>query len=151
MTEAQDSRHPDPRIGLTITRLDLEAPRPRPDPVGGGPRLLRLVNARSGRIANNRLKGGPVELCDGPWEIVDNEYRGTMPGTVSQNVIAAHHHHRPGRARQPGPADWPERQDMAVPGADGQRVERSIEENVVVGIGPRDDDTIPRPTPPRSS
>lgn len=144
VTEIVDNSHPDPRIGLTLTNLDLEAP-PAADPSGWAeaPRLMRLVNATSGRVANNRLKGGPVELCDGPWEVVGNVSTGTMPGTASPNVIAAHNHHdllvRGNRAGSVGPSGKTWRFLVMT----GSGYNDRIEENVVVGIGPRDDDTIP--------
>jgi glycosyltransferase involved in cell wall biosynthesis len=146
VTETSDGSHPDPRIGLSFTRLDLEAPPAASTSAGtweDAPRLMRLVNARSGRIANNRLRGGMIELGGGPWEIVENEYLGTPPGTVSPAVIAAHHSHdlvvRRNRARPEVPSGKTWRFLVVT----GSGAFDRVEENSVVGIGPRDDDTIP--------
>jgi hypothetical protein len=144
MTESGDNSHPDPRIGLRFTNLDLEAP-PAANPGGweDAPRLLRVVNARSGRVAGNRLRGGMIELGEGPWEIVENTYQGTPPGTVSPAVIAAHDGFdlivRKNRARPAGPSGKTWRFLVLT----GSGANDRIEENEVVGIGPRDDDSIP--------
>jgi hypothetical protein len=144
MTETNDNSHPDPRLGLTFTNLDLEAP-PAASPGGweDAPRLLRLVNARSGRVARNRLRGGMIELGEGPWEILENTYVGTPAGTVSPAVIAAHNGFdltiRRNRARPAGSSGKTWRFLVLTGSGAGDR----IEENEVVGIGPRDDDTIP--------
>jgi hypothetical protein len=143
MTELGDRTHADSRIGLSFTNLDLEAP-PVADPAGWqeAPRLFRLVNSRSGRIANNRLRGGSIEVFGGPWEIVANEYRGTPPGTVNHAVIAVHDGfdlvvHK-NRAYSAGPSGKTWRFLVQT----GSGAFDRIEENEVVGIGPRDDDTI---------
>jgi hypothetical protein len=144
MTPIDDNRHPDPRVGVTLTNLDLESP-----PAGGSqpwedaPRLLRLINARSGRVAGNRLKGGLIEFGQGPWEIVDNVHDGTPSGTVSPSVFAGHDTHdlllagNSARPAQGAGKTW--RFLVLTGGGANDRVER----NVVVGIGPRDGDTIP--------
>ena len=146
MTETLDNSHPDPRIGVIVDATSTSRRPPPPTRTAGRrpPGLLRLVNARGGRVAKNRLKGGPVELCDGPWEIVENDFQGTVPGTVSPNVIAAHSSYdlvvqgQPGRGRS-GPSGKTWRFLVLT----GSGANDRIEENVVVGIGPRDDDTIP--------
>jgi hypothetical protein len=141
VTDANDGS---PRVGLSFTRLDLEAP-PAANPSGweDAPRTFRLVNARSGRVANNRIRGGTIELCEGPWEIVDNDYLGTLPGTVSYCVIGAHYCYdlvvRGNQARSVAPSGKTWRFLVMTGSGSGDR----IEDNVVTGIGPRDDDTIP--------
>jgi hypothetical protein len=144
LTEISDNSHLDPRIGLRLTNLDLEPP-PAANPQGWeeAPRLMRLINARSGRVAGNRLKGGPIEFSEGPWEILDNEFRGTAPGTVSPAVFAGHNTFdlvvRGNRAKNLGPSGKTWRFLVLT----GSGANDRIEENQVVGIGPRDDDTIP--------
>jgi hypothetical protein len=144
VTEVPDNSHPDPRIGMTFTRLDLEAP-PAANPGGWveAPRTFRLVNARGGRVANNRIKGGTIELSEGPWEIAENDYQGTAPGTVSPSVIAAHFCHdlvvKRNRAQPVGPSGKTWRFLVLT----GSGTNDRIEDNVVTAIGPRDDDTIP--------
>src|SRR5262249_11305117 len=96
-----------------------------------------------GRVASNRLKGGPVEFTDGPWEVVGNTFEGTMPGTVSPNVFAAHSVHdlvlKDNRAHPVGPSGKTWRFLVLT----GSGANDRIEDNVVERLGPRDDDTIP--------
>ncbi|MGE3822330.1 MAG: hypothetical protein AB7I30_23195 [Isosphaeraceae bacterium] len=107
------------------------------------PKLMRLLNATSGRIANNRLIGGPVEFFGGPWVVEGNTFLGTPANTFSPVVFAAHKPH-----------DLIVRNNQATSNALGGKTWRfllltnrghgdRIENNVVAGIGPRDDDTIP--------
>ncbi len=137
-------RPDDPKRGLTIAGLDLEGP-PAADPSGWAEatRLLRLVSARSGRIAGNRLRGGLVEFFGGPWQVVDNDYRGTTPGTFSPCVIGAHGPHdllvKGNRTRAEGPSGKTWRFLVLT----DRGAEDRVEDNVIEGIGPRDDDTIP--------
>ena len=118
MTDSLEPGYNDPKFNVVFTRLDLEIP-PVADQRGWveAVRLMRLIGARSGVIAGNTLRGGPIEFFQGPWRIVDNEFRGTVPGTVSHGVFAAHGPHdllvRGNRARDQR-AQW---QDLAVPDA----------------------------------
>ncbi len=54
---------------------------------------MRLCHVRSGAIAENILRGGPIEFFEGPWQIVDNQFRGTPPGTFSPGVFTGHDVH----------------------------------------------------------
>ena len=54
---------------------------------------MRLIGAKNGVIADNILRGGPIEFFDGPWRIVDNDFRGTLPGTFSHGVFTGHGTH----------------------------------------------------------
>jgi hypothetical protein len=144
-TDNLDAGAPDdPKKNLTIAGLDLEGP-PADDPSGwaDAPRLLRLVSARSGRIEGNRLRGGPIEVVGGPWQVVDNDYRGTPPGLVSPCVVAAHGSHdllvKGNRARPEGRSGKTWRFLVMT----NRGAEDRVEDNVIEGIGPRDDDTIP--------
>lgn len=107
------------------------------------PKILRLLDATSGRIANNKLVGGPVEFFGGPWVVEGNTFLGTPANTFSPVVFAAHKPH-----------DLIVRNNRAQPNALGGKTWRFllltnrghgdiIEGNVVEGIGPRDDDAIP--------
>jgi hypothetical protein len=129
---------------IVLTNLDIEAP-PVSAPRGHSPApiLIRLFGARSGQIAGNILKGGVIELFGGPWEIVDNDYRGTVPGTVAPGVFATHNTHdlvvRRNRVQPRGPSGKTWRFLVMTGSGHGD----CVSENTVIGIGPRDDDTIP--------
>lgn len=129
---------------LTLTHLDLEIP-----PVADGSgwvealRLMRLVRAQNGVIAGNVLKGGPIEFFDGPWRIVDNDFRGTVPGTFSHAVFTGHGAHdlivRGNRARDHSPAGKTWRFLVLT----WQGYSDVIEHNVIEGLGSLEGDTIP--------
>ena len=54
---------------------------------------MRLIRSRSGLIAGNVLRGGTIEFLQGPWRIIDNDFRGTVPGTFSHGVFTGHGTH----------------------------------------------------------
>jgi hypothetical protein len=138
------SPHDDPKVDITLTNLDIEAP-PVADPRGRSPApsLIRLFRAASGRVVGNVLKGGAVELFGGPWQVLNNDYRGTVPGTVATTAFGTHQTHdlvvRGNHARPIGPSGKTWRFLVMTTGGHGDRVE----DNTVEAIGPRDDDTIP--------
>ena len=84
-----------------------------------------------------------VELFDGPWVIEGNEFRGTVPGSFSPGVFAVHDPHelvvRNNRAQKVEPSGKTWRFLVLTNRGDHDRVEN----NVIEGIGPRDDDKIP--------
>lgn len=143
-TDNRDRGHDDPKFDVTIARLDIEIPPPA-NPSGWveAMRLIRLTNARSGTIAGNVLRGGVVEFFGGPWQILDNEYKGTPPGTYSHSVFTGHGTH-----------------DMVLKGTHARPVEPSgktwrflvlthqgdndhVVSNIVEDLGSREGDTIP--------
>ena len=145
MTDNLDPGYDDQKVNVVFTRLDLEIPAVE-NPRGWveAMRLMRLAHARSGVIAENVLRGGPIEFFDGPWQIVDNEFRGTPPGTFSHGFLTGHDVHdllvRGNRLVRPAA----QRQDLAVPGPDRLPARRiASSDNTIEGIGARDDDTIP--------
>jgi hypothetical protein len=143
-TDNLDKDPKDPKVGLLFTGLDIEAP-PAADPSKWSeePRLIRLASATSGRIVGNVLKGGSIEVLSGPWEIANNEYRGTVPGKFSHAFIALHYTHdvtvRGNRAKPVGPSGKTWRFLVMTGCGVGDR----IEDNTSEAIGIRDDDTIP--------
>ena len=88
-------------------------------------RLIRLTNARGGMIAGNILRGGPIEFFDGPWQLLNNDFRGTPPGTHLARHLRRPRHVRRADPGQPGQAGPACRQDLAVPRADPPRLGRS--------------------------
>lgn len=67
-------------VDIVLSHLDLN-----PSPVGSGrPAVSRLIRSAfndSGRISNNTLTGATTEFFDGPWLVLDNDYRGAVAGT----------------------------------------------------------------------
>ena len=94
-------------------------------------------------IEANVLRGGMIEFFDGPWRIVDNDFRGTPPGTYSHAVFAGHGTHdivvRGNKTRSDGPSGKTWRfLVLTWFGADDV-----VEGNTIEQVGARDDDTIP--------
>jgi hypothetical protein len=151
LTDSLDGRTaPDPKIGLTFTGLDLESP-PSANPATWeeASRLFRLVGAEGGgRIEANSLRGGPIEFFGGPWQVLNNDFRGTPAGTFSYGAVAAHDPHdlvvRGNRTRALGPSGKTWR--FLVMTNSGYR--DRVEENRVEEVGPRDNDTIPSANAP---
>jgi hypothetical protein len=144
MTDNFDHGHDDLKVNVAFTRLDLEIP-PAEKREGWveAMRLIRLIRAQSGAITGNTLRGGPIEFFDGPWQIVDNEFRGTLPGTFSHGFITGHNTHdlliRGNRLISPQPSGKTWRFLVLT----GYSAHDRIERNTVEGVGARDDDTIP--------
>jgi hypothetical protein len=144
MTDNLDSGHDGLKVNVVFTRLDLEVTVV--ENRGGWSeslRLFRLIRAQSGAVTANRLRGGPIEFFDGPWHVVDNEFRGTPPGTFSHGFVTGHNTHdlviRNNRLSSPEPSGKTWRFLVLT----GYSALDRIEGNVVEGIGARDDDTIP--------
>jgi hypothetical protein len=145
LTDNLDGLPPDPKIGLSFTNLDIEAPRSaNPSVWEEAPRLLRLVGAEGGgTIKGNTFRGGSIQFFDGPWIVSDNDYRGTQPGTVSSGFIGSFMprdvviSNNRVRSLEPSGKTW--RFLVMV----GQGSHDRVVGNTVIGIGPRDDDTIP--------
>jgi len=144
MTDNLDPGQDDFKPNIVLTHLDLEVP-----PVENSgkwvpaTRLMRLLRARCGVVANNILRGGPVEFFEGPWRIADNDFRGTQPGTASSCVFVGHGTRdlviRGNRTHSPSPSGKTWR--FLVLG--GYSSDDVIEHNTIEEIGARDDDTIP--------
>ena len=91
MTDNFDPGYDDLKFNVVFTKLDVENPAVNnPGTWSEAVRLLRLCHARSGVIAGNVLRGGPIEFFDGPWQIVNNTFRGTVPGTFSHGFLTGH-------------------------------------------------------------
>jgi hypothetical protein len=139
-----DERHDERQPNISITRLDLEGPPvENPREWVEAVRLMRLQHATSGVVAENVLRGGPIEFFDGPWQILDNDYRGTPVGTFSHGVFTGHETHdlvvRGNRTRADGPSGKTWRFLVLT----GRSAHDLIEQNTIGALGARDDDTIP--------
>jgi hypothetical protein len=135
--------------GLTFTRLDVQAPPPATS-WEEAPRLFRVVGESSGVIEGNVLKGGTIELFRGPWRIVDNRQDGTHAGAFNYTMIGIHDPHdvliAKNRAKplERGGKSW---RWLVLTGR-GENI--SVEDNVIEGVGPRDDDKVPDPNSPET-
>jgi hypothetical protein len=143
-TDNQDQGHDALKVGLTLTGLDLETPAATdPSKWVEDVRLMRFTNARAGVVSKNVLRGGPIEFFDGPWQFMENDFRGTPAGTFSYAVFAGHGTHdvviRGNRTSQAPNSGKTWRFLTLTQRGSNDR----IEDNVIEGIGSREDDTIP--------
>jgi hypothetical protein len=144
LTDSFEPGYNDLKSNVVFRNLDLEVP-PADDPSKWveALRLYRLVGASSGAVVGNRLRGGSIEFFHGPWQILDNEFQGTPPGTISHSVVVGHFTHdlliRGNRLSSPPPSGKTWRFLVLTGSSLFDRVER----NVIEGVGARDDDTIP--------
>ena len=142
----------DPRMDVEIARMDLEGP-PVPGPVPPGkllpsPFLMFLEDARSGRVAGNRLRGGTTDVIGGPWQITDNTYEGAMPGTMEWDTFAGHYLHDLLVARNVLSPPARCGQDLALSRPDPVGDARPRCGQHVRGVGIRDGDGVPNPNTP---
>lgn len=77
------------KVGLSLTRLDIEAPGASSSSYEEAINLMNFEGRNAGRVAGNILKGGCVQLGAGPWEVVDNDYRGAVANTVAPTFLNA--------------------------------------------------------------
>lgn len=138
-TDDRDQVPVDLKHRITLARLDLQSP-PGSSPWEEAPSMIRVISASGGRIERNTFKGGSILFAEGPWSIVDNVHRGTMPGTFSNGLYAGRSTHdlvfTGNRARPEGPSGKAWRFLVLT-----QRGAHDlIKGNVVEGVGPREDD-----------
>ncbi len=144
MTDNLDQGHEDLKVNVTFTRLDLEIPPvEKPEAWVEALRLMRLIRAKCGVIEGNILRGGMIEFLDGPWRIVDNDFRGTPPGTSSHPVFGGHGTHdvliQGNKTHAVGPSGktW---RFLVLTWYGANDV---VEGNTIEQVGASDDDTIP--------
>lgn len=149
-TDNYDVGFYDPLVNLVFQNLDLQSPPASSTDWEEAVRLFRLANAQSGTIQNNTLKGGTTEFFNGPWLISGNTYHGTPPHTVSYGVFAGHYTHDVriiGNTIQ-GSSESSKTWRFAV--LTQASVNDVIADNVVSGVGPKDDDVLPNPNAPET-
>jgi hypothetical protein len=146
-TDNDDAPNGDPLLALTFTKLDLQAP-PASTAWEEAAHLLRLANAGSGTIADNRLYGGTTEFFGGPWTVTGNTFLGTPPNTFTYTAFAMHYTH-----------DVTVAGNTVAPQGQGGKTWRflvmtengigdTIRNNTVIGVGPMDADTVVNPNAP---
>ncbi|QDV33600.1 hypothetical protein [Tautonia plasticadhaerens] len=134
-------------VHVEIRDLDLEAP-PASSDWERAPNTIRLIDTDSGAIERCAFKGGEITLFNGPWRISGNRHRGTQPGTFSGSFLS-------GRSTRdleildneirPEPGSGKLYRFLAL--AD-RGVGVTIRGNMVIGVGPMDDDERPHPNAP---
>lgn len=142
----------DPRANIVLEKLDIQGssvPLPAdPKKTPEAAYLVRFEGATSGKIIGNRLRGGTVDIYNGPWLIADNQYVGAMPGTFVYDAFGAHWVHDLTLERnrisriEPAGKTW----RFISMNQRGQSI--TIRDNDVSGVGMRDDDTIPNQNTP---
>lgn len=145
-TDRGEPDYSDPKRNITIENLCILSPESAdPSQLAESPRLLHFATAASGRIIGNELRGGMVEVVRGPWIIRGNVYLGCQPGfwawdfittRWTHDVIVENNHLRP----LPGSGKTWRFLVLAAYGFNN-----IVRNNVVEGIGVRNDDTIPNP------
>ena len=133
-----------PKVHLVFEQLDLEGPPAvSGKPFVEAPKLMRLLNATSGRIVGNALRGGVIECFEGPWVFENNDYRGTFPGTTATAVFVVHDPHdvlaRNNTIRPVGASGKTWRFLIFT----GRGAYDRVENNTIEQVGPRDDDVVP--------
>ena len=144
MTDNLDPHYDERKENVTFTHLDIESP-----PVDTknawveSPRMMRLIGAASGKIANNVLRGGTIEFLQGPWRILDNDFRGAVPGTFSHGLFTGHATYdlvlKGNRARDVGASGKTWRFLVLS----GQGFNDVVERNISDGLGTLEGDSIP--------
>ena len=144
MTDNLDPHYDERKENVTFTHLDIESP-----PVDTknawveSPRMMRLIGAASGKIANNVLRGGTIEFLQGPWRILDNDFRGAVPGTFSHGLFTGHATYdlvlKGNRARDVGASGKTWRFLVLS----GQGFNDVVERNISDGLGALEGDSIP--------
>lgn len=138
-SDDRDKDRRDPKAGLRLAGLDIEAPLPVSD-WEMSPHPFRLLTAANGVIERNRLRAGRIELEGGPWRVVENEHRGAHPGSYAHAVLSVHRTHdlvvERNRVHVEGPSGKTWRFLVMTQGGTGD----VVRDNRVSGVGPVDAD-----------
>jgi hypothetical protein len=146
-TDNFDPNNGQPIEDVILTHLDLQAP-PAATSWEQTPSLMRLVSAQSGVVANNTLKGGTTEFIGGPWQIVGNNYEGTVPNTYTYGAFAGHYTHDVTIANNTVEPVGPSGKTWRFLVLTQYGTNDVVQNNTVVGIGPQDSDTVPTANAP---
>ncbi len=139
----------DPLVDLTFTHLDLQSP-PASSSWEEAPEMFRLINAESGVVADNRLKGGTTEFSGGPWTVTGNQFVGTPVNTFTYAAFGGHFTH-----------DLILADNVVAPTGRTGKTWRFlvltqngrndiIRDNTSIGVGPMDSDTVANPNAPEN-
>jgi hypothetical protein len=141
-TDDRDVGQSTMKSAIVLSHLDLQSP-PAASSWEQAPMLIRLVTSVGGRVENSILKGGTTEFMGGPLWILNNDYQGTVPNTFTYGAFSGHDTHDvviEGNHVEPvGPSGKTWRFLVLTISGIGDL----IQNNTVVGIGPRDNDTVP--------
>ena len=146
-TDNFDPNNGQPIEDVTLTHLDLQGP-PAATSWEEAPSLLRLVSAQSGVVSDNTLKGGTTEFLGGPWQVVGNTYKGTVPNTYTATAFAGHYTHDVTIANNTVEPVGPSGKTWRFLVLTQYGTDDVVQNNTVVGIGPQDSDTVPSANAP---
>ncbi len=147
-TDDRDRAAGDPKFAVGLVRLDLQSP-PASSAWEEAPHAFRAASAASGRVERCVLKSGGVVFAGGPWSIVDNDCRGTVPGTFCRGLFAGNYVHDLVVARNHARDDGPSGKTWRFLVLAQRGAFDVVRDNVVEGgFGPREDDPRPHDNAP---
>ncbi len=140
------------KVNVVLSGLTLEGPEASgPGPWEEALHLVRLTGVSCGQIVKCSLRGGKIDLYNGPWRLEDNVSQGVPDKTFSHGVFVVHdpleivaRNNRVVRADIPSGKLW--RFLVFVKRGDHDVVEN----NSIEAVGPRDNDTIPSMNAPET-
>ena len=139
-TDNRDNVPNDGKFRITLARLDLQGP-PANTAWEEAVHLIRVVSASSGRIERNTFKGGAISFAGGPWTIVDNICKGTLPNTFVYQLFGARYTHdltlTGNRLKDEGPSGKSWRFLVLTQRGAHDLIKDNVAEG---GVGPREDD-----------
>ncbi len=138
-TDDRDHVPQDPKHGITLRTLDIEAP-PASAEWEESPQTARLVQAASGRVERCVIKAGTISTANGPWAIVDNDCRGTVPQTYCNGLISSRFAHDLLVARNHVRAEGPSGKTWRFLVIAQRGARDVVLDNMVEGLGPGEDD-----------
>ena len=138
-TDDRDHVAQDPKHAIHLLGLDIEGP-PASTEWEEAPNTARLVQAGSGRVERCVLKGGTIALAGGPWTVLDNDCRGTVPNTYCNGLISTRFTHDLVVARNHARAEGPSGKTWRFLVLTQRGGRDKILDNIVEGLGPGDHD-----------
>jgi hypothetical protein len=147
-TDNRDDDPKDPKFRITLARLDLEGPLATSE-WEEATHLIRVVSASSGRIEGNTLRGGAVKFAGGPWRMVNNTHKGTLPKTFVFEAFSGRFTHDLTLIGNKVGVEGPSGKTWRFLVLTNRGANDLIKDNVVEGgVGPREDDPRPHPNTP---
>jgi hypothetical protein len=140
-------KRPGGPVHVEVTGLDLEAPVAGSD-WEEAPNCLRFLDTDSGVIEGCTLKGGPIMIFNGPWRVAKNRHRGTQPRTFAGSFLSGREIREIAIVEnevRPEPSSGKLYRFVVLVDR-GHRI--TVRDNMVVGVGPMDDDERPHPNAP---
>jgi len=139
-TDNRDEDPKDPKFRTSLVGLDLEGP-PQTGDWEEAVHLIRVIAASSGRIEKNILKGGAIVFGGGPWKILGNIHKGTLPKTFCYEAFSARFTHDLTMVGNKATVEGPSGKTWRFLVIAHHGTHDLVKDNVVNGgVGPREDD-----------